>query len=68
MVRWSGMDYTVDSTVSLETTELMVKVKMGFLPNVFALNMSMQRHPNTCTHILMFALTQELWINSQALV
>lgn len=24
-------------------------VKMGFLPNVFALNMSMQRHPNTHT-------------------
>lgn len=47
-------------------------VKMGFLPNVFALNMSMQRHPNThahtLTHILMFAHTQDLWINSQALV
>ena len=47
---------------------------MGFLPNVFALNMSMQRHPeththtHTCTHILMFAHTQDLWINSQALV
>lgn len=51
---------------------------MGFLPNVFALNMSMQRHPNTHIHmrththrhihILTFAHTQDPWINSQALV
>lgn len=49
-------------------------VKMGFLPNVFALNTSMQRHPNTdahtntMTHILLFAHTRDLWINSKALV
>ena len=30
---------------------------MGFLPNVFALNMSMQRHPNTHIHMRTYTQT-----------
>lgn len=67
----------MDNTVvfHLKQQSWWAMVKMGFLPNVFALNMlSMQRQPNTqthtLTHILTFALThtRDLWINSQALV
>ncbi len=89
VVRWSGLDNTVDSSVSLETTELMGHCQDGIFTQCVCTEYEYAEtpkhthththththrqthrhtHTHTLTHILMFAHTQDLWINSQALV
>ena len=74
---WSELDDTVDPSVSIETTKLMGHGLDGIFTQCVCTEYEYAETPkhththahiHTDTHILMFAHTQDPWINSQALV